>query len=68
MAEMDKIGVEHAAIGAAKNDAHANADTGSFLKMAAVIPTKPAGPGGDQPNPNPFPIKTPEIPFGKRSG
>ena len=31
-----------------------------------VIPARPAGPGGDQPDDNPFPTKTPPIPFGKR--
>lgn len=31
-----------------------------------TIPSKPAGPGGDQPNPNPFPTLTPTIPFGKK--
>jgi hypothetical protein len=34
--------------------------------QTAAMPAVPAGPGGDQPNPNPFPTKTPSIPFGKR--
>ncbi len=34
MAEMDQIASAHAAIGAEKNTAHANADTGSFLAGA----------------------------------
>ncbi len=33
-----------------------------------AIPARPAGPGGDQPDTNPFPTKTAPIPFGKRTG
>ena len=36
-------------------------------KLAGNMPGKPAGPGGDQPNPNPFPIKTPATPFGTKT-
>lgn len=35
--------------------------------LAGNIPAIPAGPGGDQPNPNPFPTKTAPIPFGRRA-
>lgn len=31
-----------------------------------AIPTRPAGPGGDRPDDNPFPVKRPNPPFGKR--
>jgi len=34
-------------------------------QMFAAMPSRPAGPGGDQPNTNPFPTKTPATPFGK---
>ena len=34
-------------------------------QQQAMMPSKPAGPGGDQPNTNPFPIKNPSPPFGK---
>ena len=34
MAEMDQIASVHAKIGAAKNDAHASADTSQFLQHA----------------------------------
>ena len=37
----------------------------AFQQMAAQIPSAPAGPGGDQPNQNPFPTKTPSPPFGQ---
>lgn len=36
-------------------------------QQASNMPSKPAGPGGDQPNPNPFPTKTPSPAFGKLS-
>ena len=42
-------------------------DTDNQQQVAGNIPQRPAGPGGDQPNPNPFPIKNPAIPFGKRA-
>jgi hypothetical protein len=35
--------------------------------FAANIPSKPAGPGGDQPATNPFSTKTPSPPFGQAS-
>ena len=34
--------------------------------QTAMMPSRPAGPGGE-PNQNPFPTKTPAIPFGKLS-
>ena len=34
-------------------------------QLAGNIPAVPAGPGGAGPNPNPFPTKTPQVPFGK---
>lgn len=36
-------------------------------QQAANPPTVPAGPGGDQPSNNPFPTKTPAVPFGRMS-
>lgn len=36
-------------------------------QQQAYMSSKPAGPGGDQPNTNPFPTKTPAIPFGTRT-
>lgn len=41
-------------------------DDAIFQQMAGM-PTKPAGSGGDKPNPNPFPTKTTNPPFGQRS-
>ena len=38
---------------------------GGGSQQAGNIPTVPAGPGGDSPSTNPFPTKTPAIPFGK---
>lgn len=40
--------------------------TGQGQQMASNTPARPAGPGGDQPDTNPFPTKTPAIPFGNR--
>lgn len=34
----------------------------------AMMSSKPAGPGGDQPNTNPFPTKTPSPAFGQKTG
>jgi hypothetical protein len=36
-------------------------------QTAANMPTRPAGPGGDRPDQNPFPTRTPAIPFGRQS-
>ena len=40
---------------------------GGGQQQAAGIPTAPAGPGGDQPTQNPFPVKNPSPPFGQAS-
>lgn len=39
---------------------------GQNQQVASAIPTAPAGPGGDQPNQNPFPTATAPTPFGRR--
>ena len=36
-------------------------------QTAGNMPTKPAGPGGDQPTSNPFPTKNPATPFGTKT-
>lgn len=37
-------------------------------QVAGNIPSVPAGPGGDQTQPNPFGTRTAPVPFGKRNG
>jgi hypothetical protein len=39
----------------------------AFQQAFNQPPSKPAGPGGDQPNTNPFPTKTPVTPFGTKT-
>lgn len=36
-------------------------------QLTANVPTRPAGPGGDQQDTSPFPIKRPNPPFGKQA-
>lgn len=63
MAEDDGFAAMHQAINTQKNDAHTNGDTSGF-NVAAIIPMRPAGPGGDKPDQNPFPTK--DGGFGRR--
>ena len=49
------------------SDQSSQGDDNSDQQVAGTIPARPANPGGDQPNSNPFPTKTPQIPFGKRT-
>lgn len=67
--DMDRI---HAEMGRMKNDAHSAGDTSGF-NVAAVIPMRPAAPGGagtrspsqDPYVPNP-PLAPGQVPFGRR--